>query len=80
MNANEIVEFVKTLRWLARATKFKLAAESLSSAADLIESLQAQLSESQRRVKDARNELCLKCDRYREAHKGACDRCKWKES
>lgn len=41
--------------------------------------LQAQLAESQRRAKDARNELCLKCGRYREAHNGACDGCRWKE-
>jgi hypothetical protein len=48
-------------------------------AADLIESLQAQLSASQRREQDAQNELCQKCGRYHEAHKGACDGCKWKE-
>jgi hypothetical protein len=27
-----------------------------------------------------RNELCLKCGRYRDAHKGACDGCRWKEN
>lgn len=26
-----------------------------------------------------RNELCLKCGRYHEAHNGACDGCRWKE-
>ena len=26
-----------------------------------------------------RNELCLKCGRYRTAHLGACDGCRWKE-
>lgn len=41
--------------------------------------LQAQLSASQRRAQDARNELCQKCGRYRDAHKGACDGCRWKE-
>ena len=45
--------------------------------ADLIESLTAQLTESQRRAQDARNELCQKCGRYRDAHKGACDGCRW---
>ena len=45
--------------------------------ADLIESLAAQLEASQRRAQDARNELCQKCGRYREAHKGACDGCRW---
>jgi len=51
-----------------------------SDAADLIDSLTAQLSESQRRERDARNELCDKCGRYHEAHKGACDGCRWKET
>ena len=45
--------------------------------ADLIDSLTAQLTESQRRAQDARNELCQKCGRYRDAHKGACDGCRW---
>ena len=39
--------------------------------------LRIQLSESQRREQDARNELCIKCGRYHEAHKGACDGCRW---
>ena len=25
-----------------------------------------------------RNELCCKCGKYREAHNGACDGCRWK--
>ena len=45
--------------------------------ADLIDSLTAKLVESQRRAQDARNELCQKCGRYRDAHKGACDGCRW---
>ena len=24
-----------------------------------------------------RNELCFKCGKYREAHNGACDGCRW---
>ena len=27
-----------------------------------------------------RNELCCKCGKYREAHNGACDGCRWKEN
>ena len=27
--------------------------------------------------KDLRNELCLKCGKYRESHNGACDGCRW---
>lgn len=30
-------------------------------------------------IKDCRNELCLMCGKYKEAHLGACDGCRWKE-
>ena len=26
-----------------------------------------------------RNELCLKCGRYRTAHEGSCDGCRWRK-
>lgn len=44
-----------------------------------IEQIETQLAASQRRAQDARNELCQRCGRYKEAHKGACDGCRWKE-
>lgn len=50
MNTNEIV---KALRWLAKDTEFIFAAGQLNGAANLIESLQAQLAESQRRERAA---------------------------
>ena len=28
-------------------------------------------------LKNARNELCLKCGKYTNSHDGACDGCKW---
>lgn len=27
-----------------------------------------------------RNELCLRCGSYKNAHNGACDGCRWKEN
>lgn len=30
-------------------------------------------------ISNLRNELCLKCGKYHEAHKGACDGCRWKD-
>lgn len=30
-------------------------------------------------IADLRNELCLKCGRYQQAHEGACDSCRWKK-
>ena len=41
--------------------------------ADVIERMQKELHE-------AKNELCCKCGKYREAHNGACDGCRWKEA
>ena len=35
-------------------------------------------SKLQRELNDCRNELCLKCGKYSEAHLGACDGCRWK--
>ena len=29
-------------------------------------------------LKDCRNELCLRCGDYKQAHLGACDDCRWK--
>lgn len=46
-----------------------------SQCAKLLEELNA----TERRAQDARNELCQKCGRYREAHNGACNGCRWKE-
>lgn len=31
-----------------------------------------------RELKDCRNELCLRCGNYREAHNGACDGCRYR--
>ncbi len=46
--------------------------KALNGAANSIEKLQSEL-------KTCRNELCLRCGNYREAHKGACDGCRFKD-
>ena len=30
-------------------------------------------------IADIRNELCLKCGKYKTAHLGSCDGCRWKK-
>ena len=30
-------------------------------------------------VRDMRNELCLRCGKYKDAHTGACDGCRFKQ-
>ena len=41
-------------------------------AVDAIEALQKEL-------RNCRDELCLKCGNYRDAHKGACNGCRYKD-
>lgn len=50
MNANEIV---KELRWLSENDEWVFAADITDEAADLIESLQAQLAKEKRRAEKA---------------------------
>ena len=45
-----------------------------------IEKLRKQLEQTQAERDAMRNELCYKCGKYREAHNGACDGCRWKEA
>lgn len=45
--------------------------DDLTAAADLIEA-------QQRQIAALRNELCQHCGKYRQAHEGACDGCRWK--
>ena len=39
--------------------------------------LQERINRLKRELKDCRNELCLKCGQYMEAHLGACNGCKY---
>ena len=36
--------------------------------------------EARKELSTMRNELCYLCGKYREAHNGACDWCRWKEA
>ena len=38
-----------------------------------------QLHEAKSELAAMRNELCYLCGKYREAHNGACDGCRWKK-
>lgn len=85
-------EIVKALRNHANMDRVTVrAGMACHAAADLIEKLNdfqnsqcykllARIAELEKQLSDARNELCQKCGRYHEAHKGACGGCKWKEN
>ena len=45
-----------------------------------IEKLRKQLEQANSELAAMRNELCYLCGKYREAHNGACDGCRWKEA
>ena len=36
--------------------------------------------ELKKELASMRNELCYLCGKYREAHNGACDGCRWEEA
>ena len=52
---------------------------ALASACKERDELKKQLHEAKSELAAMRNELCLECGKYREAHNGACDGCRWKE-
>lgn len=65
---------------IARFKQVMIDENSISAARELeMDGLSEKLKASERMARNARNELCLKCGRYHEAHNGACDGCKWKE-
>lgn len=37
------------------------------------------VANTMQQLRDCRNELCLKCGDYKNAHKGACDDCRWRD-
>ena len=55
----------------------RLIAEALKKD-DEIGRLQGELYQAQADRDVLRNELCCKCGKYREAHNGACDGCRWR--
>ena len=44
-----------------------------------IEKLRKQLEQTKSELAAMRNELCYLCGKYREAHNGACDGCRWEK-
>ena len=53
--------------------------ETLARIRKLVVEAKADHDRLMSELRDCRNELCLKCGNYREAHNGACDGCRWKE-
>ena len=65
-------DYIDRLR-MALASACKERDESRKELATMRNELKKELHE-------AKNELCCKCGKYREAHNGACDGCRWKEA
>ena len=57
----------------------RLIAEALKKD-DEIGRIQVELAHVKAERDAMRNELCYLCGKYREAHNGACDGCRWKEA
>ena len=60
------------LKRLNRYTRQCLTERTDPDFADAVE-------QAKRDLKDLRNELCDYCGGYRNAHRGFCDDCRWKE-
>jgi hypothetical protein len=54
--------------------------ETISSVKVRWERVKNYIARLERDLRDCRGELCLKCGNYREAHNGACDGCRWRET
>ena len=52
---------------------------ALAAACKERDELKKELHEAKSELAAMRNELCLKCGKYREAHNGACDGCRWEK-
>ena len=52
---------------------------ALASACKERDEVRKELHEAKSELAAMRNELCCKCGKYREAHNGACDGCRWKK-
>lgn len=57
----------------------KTPEECIANIKKLLAALRAENAQLKSDLKDCRNELCLKCGDYKQAHNGACDGCRWKE-
>ena len=53
---------------------------ALASACKERDELKKQLHEAKSELDAMRNELCYLCGKYREAHNGACDGCRWEKA
>ena len=53
---------------------------ALASACKERDEARKQLHEAKSELEAMRNELCYLCGKYREAHNGACNGCRWKEA
>ena len=53
---------------------------ALASACKERDELKKELHEAKSELTAMRNELCYLCGKYREAHNGACDGCRWEKA
>lgn len=70
---NDIVNDLRTIAYGCDRTSIDHPQhDTILAAANLIEHLRKHLA-------NARNEICYNCGKYRQAHNGACDGCKWRD-
>ena len=60
-------------------TPGKTPKECIANIEKLWSALRLENTQIKRDLNDCRNELCLKCEDYKQRHLGACDGCRWKD-
>ena len=52
--------------------------EAVGGLHDIVTEIVDKFFRIERELKQCRNELCLKCGQYKDAHLGACDGCRYR--
>lgn len=73
---NDLGNALTAARW-PEGKRFDGVKYNTSEAFKAVAFASADVSSMETDLKDCVNELCLKCGTYRNAHKGACDSCRW---
>lgn len=73
---DEIEDKKNGLDWrkpiMSEENNYKYLIEHPERSLDYVDKLRNALT-------DCRNELCLKCEWYKQSHLGSCDGCRWKQ-
>ena len=75
-----VTEMIENLKQTDVSISFEMDAENTQKLLKVtIHGLMEKCGRLQDELKNCRNELCLKCGNYHEAHNGACNGCRYRK-